>query len=184
MTGPARRIVLAFAVFMVLFATGCTYMTVPDPVPLLNNMPGSSLNGVSVLPVNAEQDASLSRIPTAEARDSVFKASRQAWSRKLIESLARELARRGATVGPGARVQLNISLPEIVFVETRDVYQFRVKASVLSFGGWSRNYTGVAGVNAQSVFSLEKDANRLAGLALANAIREMLRDEEFLRQLK
>jgi len=182
-TRICRNPLMAFTL-LALLAAGCSYTAVPRTVPSLGNSETPSLTGVQVLVVNGEKDATLSAVPGSDRENSYFKANRQAWSRMLVESLARELARRGALVRPTAPLTLSIAVPEITFVETRDVYQFRVKAAVTSSRGWSKEYSGIAGVSASSVFSIEKEADRLAGQVLANLIREMLGDAEFLSQLK
>jgi hypothetical protein len=175
---------LAACFLLATIAAGCSYTAVPRLVPLLPDAETRSLAGIWVMVANVEKDDSLISIPGNDRQNSYFKANRQVWSRKLVESLAGELARRGARVRGGAPITLNVALPEIVFIETRDSYQFRVKAAVRSSRGWSKEYTGVAGVTASSVFSVQKETDRLAGQALANVIKEMLGDEEFLRQLR
>ena len=179
-----RRIALTVLFLLSTAPAGCSYTVAPRFVPLLKETEAVPLTGVSVLVVNAEKDNTLSPVQTADKEASSFKANRQTWSRKLVESLARELARRGAKVRAGSQLTLNLALPEIIFIETRDVYQFRVKASVQSSRNWSKEYTGIAGVSAATVFAIEKEADRLAGQALANIIKEMLGDEDFLSQLK
>ena len=175
---------LAALVLIVLTIAGCSYTAVPRSVPLLADARSGSMGGIWVLMANGEKNDSLTQIPTDDRRTSSFKANRQLWSRQLVESLAREFARRGATVRAGAPITLTITLPEIVFIETRDLYQFKVTAAVTSSRGWSKEYTGTAGVNASSVLSIQREADRLASQALSNVIKEMLGDQEFQRQLR
>jgi hypothetical protein len=175
---------LTALVLIVLIIAGCSYTPVPRSVPLLADARSGSMAGVWVLMTNGEKDDSLTQIPTDERRSSSFKANRQLWSRTLVESLAREFARRGATVRAGAPITLNVALPEIVFIETRDLYQFKVKAVVTSSRGWSKEYTGIAGVNASSVLSIQRETDRMAGQALSNVIKEMLGDDEFQHQMR
>ncbi len=183
-TSRLFSIQLAALVLVALITAGCSYTAVPRSVPLLTDARSGSMAGVWVLVVNGERDDSLIPIPADDRKSSYFKANRQLWSRKLVESLAHEFARRGATVRAGAPVTLTVALPDIVFIETRDLYQFKVKAAVVSSRGWSKAYTGIAGVNASSVLSIQSAADRLAGQVLSNIIKEMLADEEFQRQLR
>jgi hypothetical protein len=174
---------LAAITLLVVLAAGCSYTVVPRTAPVVREAETQSLTGIQVLVVNEEKDASVSPILGSDQESSYFKANRRAWAQKLVETLARELSRRGASVRSGAPLTLGISVSKIMFIETRLVYQLNVKASVTSSGGWSKEYTGIAEVNASSVFSIENEANQLAGQALANLVSEILGDAEFLRQL-
>ncbi len=172
------------AAVLAMLATGCSYTTVPRSVPLLADPDSVRLNGAVVLIANAEKDNTLSWIPTGTGEASSFKANRQAWSRTLVESLSRELARRGATVRPAPGRTFTIALPQIVFIETRDVYQFKVKAAISSGRGWSKEYTGSSSVDATSVFFIQVEADRLSGQALAHVIQQILSDDEFIQQVR
>ncbi len=169
---------------LILLAAGCSYTAVPRSVPLLPQTESGSLAGAWVLVTNAEKDNSVSPIMTDNRENSYFKANRKMWSEKLVESLAGELARRGASVHPGAPVTLSVALPQITFIETRDFYQFNVKAVVVSSSGWSKEYSGTAEISAASVLSIQEESDRLAGRALSSLTKEMLGDEAFLQQVK
>lgn len=162
---------------------GCSYAVMPRSVPLARGAEELSLAAAAVLVTNAEKDSSLNNVVDDGGRSTGLKADRQAWSRKLVEALARELARRGARVSSTAPVTLSVSLPEIVFVESRDRYEMRVKAAVSSSTGWSKDYEGRAGSDRRSVLSATAEADRLAGQAMAEAVAAMLRDAEFQGQI-
>ncbi len=117
-------------------------------------------------------------------KDSGLRGDRQAWSGKLVETLARELARRGARVSSTASITLSVALPEITFVQTRELYQIKVKVAVSSSIVWSTDYEGIAGVSVNSVWTIAGATDQLAGRALAEAVKAMLEDSEFLKQLE
>jgi hypothetical protein len=163
--------------------SGCTYTTVPKNVPAITGSETMSLSGVSVIVTNAEKDSMEYKILTDGKDDSGFRANREAWSMKLVEGLARELAKRGALVRSSAPVKLSLALPEITFIENKSEYQFKVKVAASSSKGWSKAYEGTAGTSRYRVVSMAAEADQLAGEALAEAVKVMLRDSEFLAQL-
>jgi hypothetical protein len=175
-----RAVVLAVCS---LLLTGCGVKVVPNDVPTIKNVETASLNGVSLIVVNGEKDSSDSKILNEKGQNLGFAANKQAWSKKLVESLASELARRGAQVRANAPLTLTVALPDIVFNQTRDVYQFKVKAAVTSSTGWSKNYDGTAESGLGFFESVDTMAKRLAGQALGDAVRSMLGDPEFIAQL-
>lgn len=162
---------------------GCSYTAMPKNVPMLKGQDTSTLTGVSVIVTNAETDAAESDIRTDRGENSGFRANRQAWSRKLVEALARELARRGAQVRGDAPLRLSVALPEVFFIETREQIQFKVKVAVSSSTGWTKEYEGAAGSERRRIGSVSEAADRLAGLALAEALKAILGDAEFVSQL-
>jgi hypothetical protein len=172
----------ALAVCSVLLA-GCGVKVVPNNVPIIKNIETASLNGVSLIVVNGEKDSSDSKILNEKGQNLGFAANKQAWSKKLVESLASELARRGTQVRANAPLTLTVALPDIIFNQTRDVYQFKVKAAVSLSTGWSKNYDGIAESGLGFFESVDAMANRLAGQALSEAVRSMLGDDEFIAQL-
>lgn len=161
----------------------CSVSVLPKNIPLVKEAEEVSLSGVSVIVTNAEKDAVEHDIRTDKGEDSGLRGDRQAWSGKLVETLARELARRGARVSSTASLTLSVALPEITFVQTREFYQIKVKVAVSSSTVWSKDYEGIAGVSVNSVWSIAKATDQLAGRALAGAVKVMLEDSEFLAQL-
>lgn len=163
---------------------GCsTYLVTPTIPPPVNGSQGLSLSAVSILVVNAEKDTEEHDVLTANKGRSGFRTNRQAWSRRLVESLSRELAVRGAQVRSDAPVVLSLAVPEITFSESRDRILFTVRASVSSSVGWAKEYEGVAAARATSTGALQAEADRLAGKALADVVRKMLADTAFLVRL-
>jgi hypothetical protein len=59
-----------------------------------------------------------------------------------------------------------------------------VVVAATSSTGWSRDYEGIAEAGLNAFESRTVMFNRLAGEALAEAIKSMLRDDEFLMQLR
>ncbi len=162
--------------------SGCSYTAMPKNVPTMTGTETISLSGVSVIVTNAEKDSTEYKILTDGKDDSGFRANRAAWSKKLVEALARELARRGAKVRSNAPVKLSLTLPEITFIESKTEYQFKVKVVVSSSKGWSKTYEGTAGTSRYRATSMAAEADQLAGETLAEAVKAMLGDAEFLAQ--
>jgi hypothetical protein len=158
----------------------CSYTAMPKNIPAITGSETISLSGVSVIVTNVEKDSTEYKIQTNGKADSGFRANREAWSRKLVEALARELAMRGAQVCSNAPVKLSLALPEITFIESKADYQFKVMASVSSSKRWSKTYEGVAGTSRYKAASMAAEADRLAGEALAETVKAMLGDDEFL----
>jgi len=161
----------------------CSVPVMPKNIPLVKEAQEVSLSGVSVIVTNAEKDAVEHDILTDKEQESGLRGSRQAWSGKLVETLARELARRGARVSSTASLTLSVALPGITFVQTRELYQIKVKVAVSSSSVWSKEYEGLAGVSVNSVWTITEATDQLAGRALAGAVKAMLEDPEFLAQL-
>jgi len=174
---------IAALLFGSVMLAGCSYTTMPRNVPAITGLDTVSLSGVFVTIANAEKDFNEYVVLTPEKDDSGFRANRNAWSGKLVESLARELAKRGAQVRSKAPVKLSLSLPEIIFIECKTEYQFSVKVNVSSSKGWSKTYDGTAGMSRYRVANMAAEADPLAGEALAEAVKAMLGDAEFLAQL-
>lgn len=176
-------LVLPVLVLCLALLGGCsTYVVMPKVPPPVRGDEAQSLSAVSLLVVNAEKDPAEHEILTADKGWSGFRGNRQAWSKRLVEALSRELAVRGARVRSNAPVVLSLAVPEITFSETRDQFQFTVRVVVSSSAGWSTEYEGVAASSA-STRSIQAEAERLAGHALADAVRKMLGDTAFLVRL-
>lgn len=178
-----QRGIVALLVCSAMLLTGCGVKVMPNTVPVLKNVETPSMNEVSLIVVNAEKDSSDYQILNDKGQNIGFVANKQAWSKKLVESLAGELAKRGAHVRANASLTLSIALPEIIFNQIRDTYQFKVKTVVTSSTGWSKNYEGIAESGLGLFESAETLANRLAGSALADAVKAMLSDADFLAQV-
>jgi hypothetical protein len=156
----------------------------PKNVPLIKGYEAISLSGAALILLNAEKDSSEYAIPTPEGTASALRANRQAWSKTLVESLSRELAKRGARLSSKASLRLSISLPEIQFAQNKERYEFKLKALVASSTGWSKTFEGVAESELGSVESVFAMTDRLAGIALGDAVKAMLGNTEFLMQAR
>ncbi len=178
-----KRVAAAALICGATLIAGCSYTVMPKNVPLIKGYEEPSLASASVIVTNAEKDSAAYDILTDEKDRSGFQADRQTWSKKIVEALARELARRGAQVRSNAPLTLSIALPGIVFIETRTLYQIKVKVAVSSSAGWSKEYEGRAQSSRYGVLSVTSEADRLAGRALAEAVKAMLGDAEFVGQL-
>lgn len=174
---------VAALIFITALLAGCNYTAMPNNVPRITRADELLLKNISVIIINAEKNGSIEEILTDEGETSGFQANRQRWSKKLVESLAAELARRGAIVRSTAPVKLSIELPEITMLQTTNLYQFRVKALVVSSTGWSKTYEGIAGGDINSVWSVTAAAAQWSGQALAEVIKTMMHDREFLTAL-
>jgi len=177
-------LVLPVLIFCLALLGGCSsYLVVPKGLPRVSGHETLSLSAVSLIVVNAEKDATEQDILTANKGWSGFRGNRQAWSKQLVESLSRELALRGAQVRSTAPVVLSLALPEITFNETGNQFKFAVKVLVSSSVGWAKEYNGVAASSDRNTGSVSAEADRLAGMALADAVGKMLGDTAFLVRL-
>jgi hypothetical protein len=160
----------------------CSYTILPQAVSLVKGGGAAPLSAVLVAVANAEKEQAIYTILTDRGVKSSFRADRRTWSRKLVEALAGELARRGAQVRTVAPLTISVALPEIRYLETRESFRLKV-AVVLTTPGWTKNYEGSAGLSMDSVASVTAATDRAAGLALADAVKAMLDDPEFLAHL-
>jgi hypothetical protein len=182
-TGGAVTVLVVLILCSALLGGCSTYTVMPKALSPIKGYEALSLSAVSLLVVNAEKDSSEQDILTPKKGRSGLRGNRQAWAKRLVESLSRELAVRGARVRSDAPVVLSLAVPEITFSETRDQFQFLVRVVVSSSVGWAKEYEGVAASGVTSTGSLPTEADRLAGQALADVVRKMLGDTAFLVRL-
>jgi len=173
----------ALALCLALLGGCSTYTVMPKTLSPVKGYEALSLSAVSLLVVNAEKDSSEQDILTSKKGRSGLRGNRQAWTKRLVESLSRELAVRGARVRSDAPVVLSLAVPEITFSEARGQIQFTVKAVVSSSVGWAKEYEGVAASSDRRAGSSQEEADRLAGQALTDVVRKMLGDTAFLVRL-
>ena len=174
---------LLLTLCLALFCGCSSYTILPRVLPPIKGLEGISLSAVSVLVVNAEKDATEQDILTPTKGRTGLQGNRQAWAKRLVESLSRELAVRGARVRSDAPVVLSVTLPEITFYEAQGQIQFTVRVVVSSSVGWAKEYEGASLATGRSTGSAQEEADRLAGLALADVVRKMLGDTAFLVRL-
>jgi hypothetical protein len=180
---PVVRSLAAGALFfLAALLASCIVVVLPKDVPLARTANPGSYNGASLIVTNSEKDAASTAIRDDAGSKQGFTANRQAWSRKLVEAMARELARRGAQVRAGASVTIDIAVPEITITQLRDDFRCKVKVRAGSSAGWTKLYEAVAQTSVGSFEPLESMADRLAGLALTEAVKVILGDPEFAAQ--
>jgi hypothetical protein len=156
---------------------------VPDRVPAQKGALQQNLTGVSLVVQNASRDAAPYPILTETGVDVGFVADRQAWSKKLVEALSSELARKGAALRSTAFLKLSVAVISVTQVQTGENRQFKVKVSASSSGGWAKDYEASAEATASAFETVDSMSKRLAGLSLAEVIKVMLDDPDFLAQL-
>ncbi len=180
--GKLTAVIVTFAAGFLL--QSCSYTVMPRNVPFVAANEAASFKGVSVLVVNAAKETGESPIRTEAGRSSAFRGNKSRWSQKLVESLARELARRGADVRATAPVTVSVAVTEVVLRETRELLEFKAKAVVSATSGWTGEYKGAASIETSRIFSLSEEADRLAGRALAEITKAVITDSDFAAQLK
>jgi len=184
-SSSVKAVIGALLIVSALLLAGCSTTVMPKDVPPIKGLEIGSLAGASLGIKNAETDSTEYEIQASvEQGGPGFVTNRQVWSRKLVEALAGELSRRGAQVRVNAPMTFGIAVPEITHSEDRGVLQFKVKVSVSSSTGWSRTYDVTAGSDPGPFELLDATANRVSGLALAEAVKAILGDDNFLAQLR
>jgi len=173
---------VAALVCSLLLLAGCSYKVLPKKVPAIKAFEELSLKEASLIVTNAEKDSSEYVILTGAGKKSALRTNRQVWSTLLVETLAGELAKRGAQVTSRAKLTLSLALPEITFTQTKDLSTFKVKVAVSSSAEWSKNYEAVAESGSEGIETATALADRLAGQALAEAVKAMLGDVAFSTQ--
>ncbi len=179
-----QRGAVAAVICSVALLAGCSITVVPDNVPPIKEFETMSLAGVFCIITNAEHDSSEYMILNDKGEKTGIRANRQVWSKRFVVALASELAKRGAQVRINAPLTLDAALREITFTQIGNLNQFIVKVAVTSSAGWSGNYEGIAESDLSAFESMAAMADRLAGQALAEAVKAMLRDEDFIAQLR
>ena len=162
---------------------GCTYAVIPNAVPPVKGFDKESLSGITLLVVNEEKNAQEYDILDDKGQTQGITANRQAWSNALVETVASELARRGAQVRAKTSLMLGISLPEITFNQHHYNYQFKVKVVVSSSYGWTKTYEVTAESGSGLFETFEAVTDRLSGQVLAESVKVMFSDTEFIAHI-
>ncbi len=171
-------------IFCVLLISGCSIAVRPDHIPALKDYGKVSLTGVSLIVVNVEKDSTEHEIRNDKGAKSGVVANRFVWSSLFVQALAGEFAARGAQVRATAPLTLGIAVSEIIFNQFGNVCQFRIVVNIKASTGWSREYEGIAEGQPKLFESTGNLVNRLANEALAEVIKSILRDDDFLNQLR
>jgi hypothetical protein len=175
-----RSATAAFLLFCLFLATACSYTVIPATLPASAVDQITACSDSSILIRNAEANSMDSPIRRDGNGRSDLRTSRKAWSNKIVEYLAAELARQGCRVQANAGLVVSISLPDIILKEDLPAAQFTVKMLAASSTGWSKTYEGTAKTNRVSASS---DADLLIVQAFGETARKMLNDAEFQEQL-
>ncbi len=165
-----------------LLLGGCGIVVAPGRVPLQQGGL-QDLAGVSLEVASAGNDASPYKILNDRGENVGLTADRQQWTKQLAEALAEALARRGAAVRVGAATKLTLSVDTITIAQAGSNFRFNIKTTAATSGGWSKEYTTTAETDAATFESLDRMTKRLAGQALAGAIKAMLDDYDFLTKI-
>ena len=170
---------LAFA--PLLFAAACTHLVVPDAVPAVEESRDVALVGAKVVVVSAEKDDVEFQIYRS-SRHGSFMGSRKVWCDALATALSVELTKRGATVAADAATRVELTLPEITGHSGYATVGFKVKAVAACADGWKRSYDGSA--SAAAGFSMGGIADRSASFVIADVVKLMLADPEFVAKVR
>jgi uncharacterized lipoprotein YajG len=171
------------AITVALLLSGCVISAVPDRVPAQKDISQKNLTGSSLVVMSSSQDASAYPILTEMGVDVGFVGDRQAWSRKLAEALAFELARKGAVLNSTASLKLTVTVTSVTLVQSGEINQFKVKVSASSSKGWVKNYEASAEATTGAFETVDSMTRRLAGLSLAEVTKTILDDRDFLVQV-
>ncbi len=166
-----------------MLLSGCVTSVIPSEVPAQGGGRQEDLAGVILEVVSGSREPAPYKILTESGLNLGFTADRQVWSRKLADALAAELARRGARVRLNASLKLNVAVESVTLAQTEDTYRFNVKAGVSSTGGWTKEYDASAETTVGVFESVAGMSRRLAGQALANVVKTMAEDPDFLSRL-
>jgi len=166
-----------------LLFCGCVVTAVPDRVPAQKGAQQQNLSGVSLMVQSSSRDAAPYPILTETGVDVGFLADRQTWSKKLAEALSSELARKGADLRSTATLKLSVAVTAVTLYQAGESTRFKVKVSASSSGGWAKDYEASAETTAGALETVDGMSHRLAGLSLAEVIKVMLNDPEFLTQV-
>lgn len=181
--GSINKHIAAAVITGALLLSGCVGIVVPDRVPVQKGTRQQNLAGISLAVLSGSRDASPYPILSEKGVDVGFEADRKVWSKKLTEALASELARKGAALRPGASLKLRVAVTGITLVQTGEINQFKVKVSASSSRGWAKDYEVSAEATAGFFESLDSMTKRLASLSVAEVVKVMLDDGDFLAQL-
>ena len=180
-----NRSIAAAAMTGALFLSGCmTTTVVPNGVPLQKGNQPHDVGGDTLEVMSGSRESAPYEILMPSGLDLGFTTSRQAWSRRLADTLAGELARRGASLRVNAGLKLKVSVESITLAQSREIYGFTVKVRDSTSTGWSKEYEASAETRINAFEFMDHLSRRLAGQALANVIKAMVEDPEFLSQIR
>jgi uncharacterized lipoprotein YajG len=177
---PSTSTALGALIVCIVLLTGCSYHVMPTNASPVKAYESVSLDGCSVIVTTADAGTTDYTILNEKGENTGLVTTRQDWSKKLVEALARELARRGAQVRTSAPLKLGLSVPEIKLFQDGERFRFAVKVTVSSSSGWNKQYYAEAVTVLGNFESVDTMADRLAGQVLSEAVKTMLGDADFI----
>jgi hypothetical protein len=157
-------------------------VTLPNAVPPLEGYKDLALSGSVLDVVSAERD-NTDFLIYHSARHGDFHGNRKMWCDTLAAALSGELSKRGANILPSAATRFMLKLPEISGRSGYMAIGFQAKAVVTSTAGWTKTYEGQASA-AEMGTTFETRAARAASSTIAELVKAMLADPEFISQIK
>jgi hypothetical protein len=157
-------------------------VTLPDAVPPVEGYRDLAWAG-SVLDVVSGETDNTDFLIYRSARHGSFHGNRKRWCDTLVATLAGELSKRGANILPSAANRVTLRLPEITGRSGYMAIGFQAKAVVTSTAGWTKTYDGQASSSEMGT-SFETRAARAASSTIAELVKTMFADPEFVSQIK
>jgi hypothetical protein len=157
-------------------------VTLPDAVPPLEGYKDVALSG-SVLDVVSVESDNVDFLIYRSARHGSFHGNRRLWCDTLVATLSGELSQRGANIRPSAANRVMLRLPEISGRSGYMAIGFKATAVVTSTAGWTKTYEGQASSSEMGT-TFETRAARAASSTIAELVKAMLADPEFISQIK
>jgi uncharacterized lipoprotein YajG len=124
-----KHIAGALLIAAIVLLAGCSTTIMPRGVLPIKGLETGSLAGISLSIRNVEAESMEYEILNRSKQNTGFVTNRQAWSRMLVEALAKEFSKRGAQVRANAPVTISIALPEIIVNQSRGIFQTSVKVA-------------------------------------------------------
>jgi hypothetical protein len=159
----------------------CSHLALPTAVPPLEEFKELALAG-SVLDVVSVETDNTNFLIYRSARLGSFLGNRKLWCDALVAALSKELSQRGATLRPTAATRFTVGLPEISGRSGYATVGFHAKAVVTSTTGWTKTYYGQT--SAAAGMTLGSLAERAANYTIAELVKAMFADPEFISQIK
>jgi hypothetical protein len=175
-------LILVVGASLSLVACSPRGVTLPGAVPPLEGYKDLALSG-SVLGVVSVETDTTDFLIYHSARHGSFHGNRKRWCDTLVGTLSGELSTRGANVLPSAATRLMLRLPEITGRSGYVAIGFQAKAVVTSTAGWTKTYEGQAS-SSELGTSFETRAARAASSTIAELVKAMLADPEFISQVR
>lgn len=179
----ARCVIVYTLAFCVTLFTGCSYTVAPKQVPMISGYETVSLAGISLIVMNAETNSDELAISDDRGADTGLRMNSHEWTKRLVEAMAMELAKRGAQVRSRAPLKLSLALPEVTLSQKGLHFDLTVKAAASSSRGWSKRYEVTAETDIDNFESVSTVAERLSEQAFSEVLKSMLGDVEFVGQL-